>query len=145
MRYSITAPNQEVIQRLRDKTPYAVVHPARNDDEYDDYSEVFIAVSYGGPVVAARERGIVGTRYDGKVVFWAISIYAPDPDEAAYAKDWVFDVLEGFKPSNTSELVAKSGMAFSRKRNTIRPAVYVESLSFESLTNLSLNPDPQTP
>lgn len=139
MRYSVTAPNREVIQKLRDDTPYTVVHPARNDDDYDDYGEVFIAVSFGGPVVAAREKGIIGTKYDGKVIYWAISIYAPDPDEAAYAKDLVFDVLEGFKPTNTSELIAKSGMAFSRKRNTVRPAVYVENLSFEAVTNLALN------
>lgn len=126
----------EVTQRLRDKTPYTIYDPARPDDEYDDYSRPFVAISSGGPVPASGDRGIIGTRYDGKILFWSISIYAPSPEEARYAKWRVFDALEGFVPENASELIAKGGMAYSRKSNKVRPALYVETLAFECRTNL---------
>lgn len=128
----------EVVQRLRDNTPYTVYSPARGDDEYDDYSKPFIAISNGGPVPAAGDRGIIGARYDGKILFWSINTYAPDSDEALYAKWRVLDLLEGFVPENATELIAKGGMAYSRKRNEVRPALFVESIAFEARTNLIL-------
>lgn len=128
--------NDKVVGRLRSNTPYTIYDPARPDDEYDDYDSPFVSISFGGPVPAAGDRGIIGARYDGQIIFWAVSCYGPTAEEARYAKWMVFNLLQGYEPEGASELIAKGSMAYSRKSNTVRPALFVESMAFEARTNL---------
>ena len=99
----------------------------------------FLVVYNGGPVHGSGSHHIVGTRNDTTVLFWTVSVYAARASEAELYKGKVVNLLAGFRPTDTGELVLTGGMAYSRASNTVRPTLYIEEVSFNARSNLSWN------
>lgn len=97
----------------------------------------FVVVYFGGPIRAARDRGIVSTRNDSTILYCTVEAYAPTSDTARVVRDNMIDLLTGSFPPDCGELSLEGGFSYSRASATVRPTQYIRSLAFSTRGNLS--------
>ena len=97
----------------------------------------FVVLSFGGPIRAAMDRGLVSAKHDVTILYISLDVYAGRADDAEEIKGYLFEHLTGFVPVGASELVPTGGMSYSRSSNSTRPTQYIAALSFECRGNLS--------
>lgn len=98
----------------------------------------YIVVNFGGPVRAARDRGLVSAKYDATVLFITLDVFAGTSDDALAIKGYLLEELVGWKPTGATELIPMGGMTHSRAATGVRPTQYIESLSFQCFSNLEV-------
>ena len=98
----------------------------------------FVALFYGGPLRAARDRSLVTTRRDVSILFVTVEVYAPTQAIAMKLKGKLIGELTGFKDGGNMSELTLSGMGLSRSRasNAIRQTQYIEAQSWQCLSNL---------
>lgn len=97
----------------------------------------YIVAMTGGPIRSRRDRNLVTARRDGTILYWTIATYAPTASLARAYKGRVVDSLTGFRPTDCGELVLDGGMEFTRASNSYRPTVYINTVHFSTVSNLS--------
>lgn len=131
-----------VISRITTQYPNLAVYdsevPEDSDIQYTNgLFSPFVVVYFGGPIRAARDRGIVSTRNDSTILYCTLEVYAPRSDTARAVRDNLVDLLTGFIPPDCGEMSLEGGFSSSRASTTVRPTQYIRSLAFTTRGNLS--------
>lgn len=98
----------------------------------------YIVINFGGPIRAARDRGLVSAKYDSTILFITLDVFAGTDDDALAIKGYLLDNLVGWVPEGATELVPAGGMTHSRAASAVRPTQYIESISFQCFSNLEV-------
>lgn len=96
----------------------------------------YFVISFGGPIRAARGRGITGVRDDVMRSYVSVYCVAHDADALRELRRQAFDVLTGYIPENGSELIPEGGLAYGQGNTTIRPTRYMKFLVWTYRTNM---------
>ena len=131
---------QRQIESLVQYPVYVAEIPADKSLVFDKQTGImqpFVVLSFGGPIRAALDRGLVSARYDTTILYITVDAYAGRAKDAETIKGYLFENLTGFVPKDASELVPTGGMTYSRSSNSTRPTQYIAALSFECRGNLS--------
>lgn len=99
----------------------------------------YYVVTFGGPVRASQGRGIVSTRNDVTMLYCTVSCVAPDITGRNYLVDAAIDLLTGYKPVDSGEMVLDGGLQYSNAYADVRPVKYYKDLSFIFRSNLTSN------
>lgn len=142
MALSTAAFRADVLARIRTANPNAQVFESEVPEDADipypnGLFSPFYVVYFGGPIRAARDRGLVSTRNDTTIVYCTVEVYAPKASTAALLKDRLVDLITGFTPTDCGEMTLEGGLAYSRASNTVRPTQYIDSTSWTTRSNLS--------
>jgi len=103
----------------------------------------YIAVVFGARGrVALQYRGIVGSRYDSKNLYFGVECYAGDPATKRMLADHVVDALEGFEPVNASEISSSYSGSIENpatvQQNSVRFGI---GLTFDCMVNVEMPDD----
>lgn len=132
-----------VITRLRTLQPLPVYESEVPEDKdlvmTNGLFQPFIVVYLGGPIRAARDHNITGTRNDTTILYWTVEVYAPRAADATSIKGRLTSLLTGFVPPDCGELTLEGGMNYSRSSNQVRPTQFIAGLGFTARSNLSWN------
>lgn len=89
--------------------------------------------------VALNQRGIVGSRYDSKNLYFGVECYAGDAATKMELADIVIDCLEGFEPVNGSEISSSYSGSIENpatvQQNSVRFGI---GLTFDCIVNVEL-------
>ena len=99
----------------------------------------FVAIYFGGPVRAARDKHITSTRNDTTILWVTIQAYAPRADIARVYKGQIIQELTGYRPVDGGEMTLSGGNTDTRASNEVRPTQYLEEVVFQVRSNLSWN------
>lgn len=132
-----------VITRLKTFQPLPVYESEVPEDTElvvtNGLFQPFLVVYTGGPLRAARDHHLTGTRNDTTILYWTVEAYAPRAADATSIKGSIAPLLTGFVPPDCGELTLEGGMNYSRSSNQVRPTQFIAALGFTARSNLSWN------
>lgn len=130
---------KEHIETLVEYKVYTAEIPADEALTFDENGvmDPFVVVNFGGPVRAAKDRGLVSAKHDATILFITLDCYAAREWDAIEIKGYLVEELTGWVPEGATELVPMGGMTYSRASNRVRPTQYIEATSFQCFSNLS--------
>lgn len=118
------------------------VHDTENEDELlgnlHGLFKPFYIMYFGGPVRAAHGRGITSSRNDVNIMWCQATAVAPTKDSRNLLLDKAINILTGWHPPDSGEMILEGGMAFSIANTTVRPSKYMKNLTWTYRTNLTL-------
>lgn len=100
----------------------------------------FYVVRFGGPVRAARGRSITTSRDHVNIMFLTVACMAAEPEALKWLYGQALNVLTGFVPPDSGELILEGGLSYSEAISTVKPSRYLKDISFTFRTNLTLEP-----
>ena len=129
---------QDILERLREIDGVDVVE-TENDDEVKlvgDTIQPYIIVMFGGPVRAARGRGIGPSANDVNVLWVNTYCVSGNPSISRQIKDAVVGKLVDFYPTDSGRLTVDGGQQFDWASTTTLPKRYVSVATFTFRHNL---------
>jgi hypothetical protein len=99
----------------------------------------FYVTRFGGPVRAARGRNITTVRHHVNVMFLTVACMAADPEALKWIYGQAINVLTGYVPPDSGELILEGGLSYSEGSSTVRPTRYLKDISYTFRTNLTLS------
>lgn len=112
-------------------------------DTHDDVTMIggvvkpYIILTFGGPVRAARDRGIVGSARDTNVMWVMLECVSNDRNVARDLKVKAMSALVDLEPSDSGRLTLDGGNSYTFAKTTSVPLRFVENLRFSFHHNLS--------
>src|SRR5690606_21168971 len=99
----------------------------------------FYVVRFGGPVRAARGKNITSSRDHVNIMFVTVACMAPTIDAMKWLYGKAIDVLTGYTPPNSGEMILEAGLSYSKGISTVKPTKYLKDVNFTFRTDLTLN------
>ena len=137
------AVENSVLSRLRDNVNPRVVETENGTDEGIAYP--FLVVSFGTPIRAAGDHGLVNSRNDTKIGSVVVRVVSTTAESARQVRDKVVYWLEGWSPANSGELLLEMGIGTDNATATTKPTRYYQTVGFTYRTNLKWVGLPPTP
>ncbi len=132
-----------VLSRLRDNVNPRVVESENGTDKGIAYP--FLVVSFGTPIRAAGDHGLVNSRNDTKIGSVVVRVVSDTAESARQVRDKVVYWLEGWSPANSGELLLEMGIGTDNATATTKPTRYYQTIGFTYRTNLKWVGLPPTP
>lgn len=105
----------------------------------------FLVVSFGAPIRAAGDHGLVNSRNDTKIGSVVVRVVSSTAESARQVRDKVVYWLEGWSPSNSGELLLEMGIGTDNATATTKPTRFYQTIGFTYRTNLAWVGEPPTP
>lgn len=137
------AVENSILSRLRDNVNPRVVETENGTDEGIAYP--FLVVSFGTPIRAAGDHGLVNSRNDTKIGSVVVRVVSTTAESARQVRDKVVHWLEGWSPANSGELLLEMGIGTDNATATTKPTRYYQTIGFTYRTNLKWVGLPPTP
>lgn len=140
----MTAQEDDILARLKTGMAPLEIIDTEVPDIFDDDPvgdgtfAPYIATIWGGPIVNMRDRGIVGVRNDLMNAYVIIRIVTPDAKTNRRLYNKMMNLMVGYRPPNSGEMLNKAGMAFTNGNGTNKPTRYYREVNFEYATNTTL-------
>ena len=120
---------------------YEVEMPDDKALKYNRFGKLaapFYVVTFAGPLrTDYGDRSLSGADSDPWKNVVGVQTYAGDTDSLRSAHSDVLDLLTGFYPDGSSELVFGGGNSFSMASNVSRPTIYARVAFYTYSTNLT--------
>lgn len=100
----------------------------------------YIVLTFGGPIRAARDRGIVASKHDTSLVWCLAECVSNDLSVARKLKFDVLGALVDFEPDNSGAMVLDGGYSYTRAQTNAIPLRYVETARLVFHHNLQWTP-----
>lgn len=137
------AVENSILSRLRDNVLSRIVETENGTDT--GIAMPFLVVSFGAPIRAAGDHGIVNSRNDTKIGSVVVRVVSSTAESARQVRDKVVYWLEGWSPSNSGELLLEMGIGTDNATATTKPTRYYQTIGFTYRTNLKWVGEPPTP
>lgn len=144
MTLDMTAQEDDILARLRTGMAPVKVIDTEVPDIFDDTPvgdgvfKPYIATIWGGPILNQRDRGIVGVRNDLMKTYVVIRVVTPDADTNRSLYRKLMNLMVGYRPINSGEMLNVAGMAYTNGNATTKPTRYFREVNFEYATNTTL-------
>jgi len=99
----------------------------------------YVVLYFGGPIRAAFDHHIAGSRNDTLVAYCTAQVISETDTSARDVADRVRDALSGFIPPNCGELTIEGGLSYSNASNTVPPTKFYREVGATFRTNLQWN------
>lgn len=96
----------------------------------------YVVLSIGGGIEFGRSRNIVSPRHSSFTYWVTIVTVAPDDEVAAMLKAKAMDILTGYVPVNSTELIPHGGQAQSVSNENRIPPIYQHRVMFKFIHNM---------
>lgn len=120
---------------------YEIEMPDDKALKYDKFGALlapFYVLSFGGPLRANYgDRSLMGADKDPIKVVVIAQTVAGDADTLRTAHAAMTNLLNGFYPTDSSEMVFGGGNGFSMASNVSRPTLYVKTTYYTYSTNMT--------
>lgn len=138
-----TEATDAIVARLSSETGIAVYEAQVPDEALspsnNGIANPFYVVRFGGPVRAARGKSITSSRDHVNIMFVTVACMAPTIDAMKWLYGKAIDVLTGYTPPNSGEMILEGGLSYSEGISTVKPTKYLKDVNFTFRTNLTLN------
>lgn len=116
------------------------VTDAERVPQADGFVLPYVALVFGARGrVALGQRGIVGSRYDSKNLYFGAECYAGTAAMKRQLADIVFDCLEGFEPVNGSEISSSYSGSIENPASIQQSSVrFGIGLTFDCMVNVEM-------
>lgn len=107
-------------------------------DEEGSRLRPYLVVTFGIPVRAARDRSILGARFQPYIQPFTVDCYGASADDARRLASGLIDLLLGFTPDdqNASEIEMAGGGDFRERDTQGRPTRFIKRVQGEYLINM---------
>lgn len=120
---------------------YEIEMPEDSALKYDKYGLLaapFYVLSFSGPLrTSPGNRSMLGAANDPMRVVVSAQTYAGDVDSLRTAHSNLINLLTGFYPSGSEEMILGGGNGFSLASNVVRPTLYARVTFYTYETNMS--------
>lgn len=141
MSFTITDKLNDIVGLMRSSLVPHVYDTEVPDDSQLSYTngimDPYYIVMIGGPVTVSADRGITGVRDDITAMYCTVSCVAPDSTGRNYLVDSALDLLLGYKPVDSGEMILDGGLTYTNAYTDVRPVKYYKNLSFSFRSNLT--------
>lgn len=137
------AVENSILDRLRENVLSRVVETENAADT--GIAMPFLVVSFGTPIRASGDHGLVSSRNDTKIGSVVVRVVSATAESARQVRDKVVYWLEGWSPENSGELLLEMGIGTDNATPTTKPTRFYQTIGFTYRTNLAWVGEPPTP
>lgn len=131
---------QDILTRLKEISGVEVLEVEDDDQVKRRGTEVlpYIILSLGGPLRAARDRGIMASSRDTNQMWLVLTCVSSNVSVARKLKNEVVEKMVDFVPDNSGRLTLDGGMRYSVASTSTMPKRYAEAVMMGFRHNLKV-------